>query len=294
MKPIRNARRRKIKNLIAIVVMGLMLLVCLVPLVSVSWTLLSKGVPALSLDFLTNLPLAKPSGVGNAILGSLLILLVASLIAVPFGLLMGIYLSQCSTSRMAGTARTLLDVMSGIPAIVVGMFIYTLVVLPMKQYSLLAGGVSLAMIMVPIFARTSEEALKAIPATVMEAGLGLGLPRWRVVLQVLLRSALPAVLTGFFLALARVSGEAAPLLFTVGGSNFWPSHSPEALATLEPLTEQVASLPVLVYEYAKDPRPSKHEAAWGAALVLVTIILAIRLSTHAFIRWRYGQQQGGH
>jgi phosphate transport system permease protein len=290
MKTIANARKRKLTNLIAILVMVTMLVVCLIPLVSVSWTLLSKGIPAISLDFLTNLPLSRQSGIGNAILGSLLILLVASCFAIPFGLLVGMYLSQCPSTRLATPTRTLLDVMSGIPAIVVGMFIYTMVVLPMKSYSMMAGGVSLAMIMLPIFARTSEEALKSIPETVMEAGLGLGLPRWRVVLQVLLRSALPGVLTGFFLALARVGGEAAPLLFTVGGSNFWPSHSPAELVKLQPLTEQVASLPLVVYEYAKDPRPAKHEAAWGAALVLVVIILAIRLGTHAYVRWRYGQQ----
>lgn len=291
MKTIANAGKRKLINLVAMLVMGAMLIVCLIPLVSVSWTLLSKGLPAISLDFLTDLPLSAQSGIGNAILGWFLILLVASLFAIPFGLLVGIYLAQCPSSRLATPTRTLLDVMSGIPAIVVGMFVYSMVVLPMKSYSLMAGGASLAMIMLPIFARTSEEALKAIPETVMEAGLGLGLPRWRVVLQVLLRSALPGVLTGFFLALARVGGEAAPLLFTVGGSNFWPGHSPSALAKLQPLAEQVASLPLVVYEYAKDPRPDKHEAAWGAALVLVVIILSIRLSTHAYVRWRYGQQE---
>ena len=146
------------------------------------------------------------------------------------------------------------------------------------------------MIMLPIFARTTEEAVKSIPATVTEAGLALGLPRRRVVMRVVLRGAIPGVLTGFFLALARVGGEAAPLLFTVSLNNYWPSHAVKELATLAPLREPVASLPVVIYEYAKSPFAEQVSLAWGASLLLVVMILSIRLTTHALVRWQYGKE----
>ena len=287
---VRNARSRRWKNRLAITIMALMVMVCLVPLLSLTISLLYRGLKGLSWQFLTSLPLASPAGIGNAILGSLVILLVASCFAVPLGLLVGLFLSQRQHSRMGHVTRTLLDVMSGIPAIVVGMFVYTLMVRPMHGTSALAGGIALGIIMLPIFARTAEEGVKQIPATVMEAGLGLGLPRRTVIMRVMLRSAMPSVLTGFFLALARVGGEAAPLLFTVGGNNYWPSSSWSDLLTCKFLTEQAASLPVAIYSFAQDQRPAMRDAVWTAGLVLVTMILLIRLSTKAIIRWRYGQQ----
>lgn len=260
-----------------------MLLLCLLPLVSVMYKLLAMGLQTINFRFLVNLPLSQTAGIGNAIVGSGLILLLASVIAVPCGMLAGLYLSQRAESKTAGLSRLLLDAMAGIPAIVVGMFVYTLVVRPMGGASLLAGGLSLAMIMLPVFARTTEEALKAIPSTVTEAGLGLGLPRRKVILHLLVRSSMPAILTGFFLAIARVGGEAAPLLFTALGSNSWPRMGPGVVA------EQIASLPVTIYELARDPFPGTYQLAWGASLVLVVLILMIRLSTNLFVRWRYGQ-----
>lgn len=289
---VRNARMRRWKNHVAMAVMLLMVMACLIPLASLCWTLGSRGINAVSLQFFTNLPLDTPRGVGNAIVGSLLILAVAIVVAVPLGLLVGLYLARPTAGRMVPITRTLLDVMSGIPAIVVGMFIYALIV-RQAGFSLYAGGLALGMIMLPIFARTTEEAVRAVPLTVNEAGLALGLPRRRVILWIVLRSAMPSVLTGLFLAVARVGGEAAPLLFTAYGSNYWPAHSLKAIATLQPLRDQSASLPQLIYEYAKDPRPEIVSLAWGASLLLVLIILTIRLSTNALIRWRYGQE-GAH
>ena len=279
-----NARPRKWKNRLAMTVMFAMLLLCIVPLVSVLYELLSMGLKCISPEFLTNLPLATSPGIGNAIAGSMLILLVASAFSVPTGLLCGLYLSQRAETRSAAISRLLLDAMSGIPAIVVGMFVYTLVVQPMGGASLLAGGLSLAMIMLPVFARTTEEALKAIPSTITEAGLGLGLPRRQVILRVLVRSSMPAILTGFFLSVARVGGEAAPLLFTALGSNSWPRIGPAVV------TEQIASLPVTIYELARQPFPDIYALAWGASLVLVVFILSIRIATHLFVHWRYGQR----
>lgn len=288
-----NTGRRRWKSRLATAVMAAMVLASLLPLVSVSWSLLAKGWAPLTSYFFTHLPIDSPPGVGNAILGTMLILLFAALMAVPFGLLVGIYLAHRGTTRLAHTTRTTLDVMSGIPALVVGMFVYTLVV---RQFgfSLLAGSLSLALIMLPIFARTTEEAVKAIPITVNEAGLALGLPRRRVILRIVLRSAMPSVLTGLFLALARVGGEAAPLLFTSSGSFYWPAHSAKAIATLEPLRQQSASLPYLIYEYAKNPDPAMVSLAWGASLLLVAMILCVRLSTNLFIRRRYGRQGSAH
>jgi phosphate transport system permease protein len=291
-----RASYRRFKNRVVQGVMGGMVLICIVPLVALMWTLLSEGLSSVSLNFLTHLP--KPpgetgGGLGNAILGSLLILFFAAVFAVPFGLALGIYLTQRSQTRLASFSRLLLDVLSGIPAIIVGVFVYAVVVRKSgfslhMGFSTLAGSLALAMIMLPIFARATEEALKAIPRTVDEAGLGLGLPRRTVILRILIRAAMPSILTGLFLALARVGGEAAPLLFTTQSSSFWPSHDLKALATLQPLREPVASLPLVIFEYSKSPYEDWKAQAWGASLVLVIIVLAIRLSTQAYTAWRYG------
>jgi phosphate transport system permease protein len=291
-----RANYRRWKNRLVLSVMSVMVLICLVPLAALMWTLLSSGLSSVSWKFLTNLP--KPpgetgGGLGNAILGSFLILLVAACFAVPLGLALGIYLTQRATTRLASFSRLLLDVLSGIPAIIVGVFIYAIVVRKTgfslhMGLSALAGSLALAMIMLPIFARATEEALKAIPKTVDEAGLGLGLPRRTVVVRILVRAATPSILTGLFLALARVGGEAAPLLFTTQSSSFWPSHGLKELATLQPLREPVASLPLVIFEYSKSPYDDWKAQAWGASLVLVAMVLAIRLSTRAFVAWRYG------
>jgi phosphate transport system permease protein len=281
-----HSRYRRRKSQLALGLMGLSVLACLVPLASLLFTLVIKGAPAISFRFLTGpwRPVGESGGIAHAIAGSFCLLIIASLFSVPLGLAKGIYLSQRPDSTLAQFTRLVLDVMTGIPAIIVGVFIYTVVVRRTgfslnTGFSMLAGGLSLGMIMLPIFARTSEQALQAIPKTVDEAGLALGLPRRRVVLRILLRSATPAVLTGMFLSLARVAGEAAPLLFTAFGSNVWP-ESP-----LQP----VGSLPQLLFDYARQPFEELVRQAWGAALVLVSLILAIRLATNAYTRWRYAR-----
>jgi phosphate transport system permease protein len=294
-----NAMYRRWKNRLAIGTMGGLVLVCLVPLGALMYALVRDGGSSISMGFLTNLP--KPpgevgGGVGNAILGTLLLLLASAVFAVPLGLAVGVYLTQRSATRLAGFTRLLLDVLSGIPAIIVGVFVYAVVVrktgLSLRiGMSALAGAMALAMIMLPIFARATEEALKSIPRTVDEAGLGLGLPRRTVVMRILVRAAMPAILTGLFLALARVGGEAAPLLFTNLQNNYWPTHDPVALATLKPLREQVASLPMMIFEYSKSPYDDWKAQAWGASLVLVTLVLIIRLSTRAYTAWRYGGKE---
>jgi phosphate transport system permease protein len=291
-----RAAYRRFKNRIVLGMMALAVIVCLIPLAALMTTLLSNGLGSLSWSFLRQRT-EEGAGVGNAILGSFLILLAAAVFAVPLGLALGIYLTQRGTTRLASASRLLLDVLSGIPAIIVGVFIYTIVVRKSGfslhvGFSTLAGALALSIIMLPIFARATEEALKAIPKTVDEAGLGLGLPRRTVVLRILIRAASPSILTGLFLALARVAGEAAPLLFTTDKSEYWPSHGVKDLATLKPLTEPISSLPMVVFNYTTSPKPELNAQAWGAALLLVIMVLTIRLSTKAYTAWRYGGKDG--
>jgi phosphate transport system permease protein len=298
-----NARYRRFKNRLAIGGMGVLLMICLVPLGALSYALVRQGGSLVTWKFLKNLPLppgpkadGMVSGIGNAILGSCLLLLFSALFAVPLGMALGIYLTQRSTTRLASFTRLLLDVLSGIPAIIVGVFIYAVVVRKTgfsfhMGLSTLAGALALAMIMLPIFARACEEALKSIPRTVDEAGLGLGLPRRTVVLRILIRAAIPAILTGLFLSLARVGGEAAPLLFTTQSSSFWPTHDPVSLLKLAPLREPVASLPLVIFEYSKSPYDDWKAQAWGASLILVAIVLLIRISTHLYTTWRFGHKE---
>jgi phosphate transport system permease protein len=282
-----NSPWRRWKSRIVIGLMGAALALCLVPLASLLFTLVAKGAPVLSLRFLTGAwkPVGESGGIAHAILGSLCLLGVASLFAVPLGLANGVYLAQRGGTTLARLTRLVLDVMTGVPAIIVGVFIYTVVVRRSglslgTGFSMIAGGLSLALIMLPIFARTSEQALRAIPRAVDEAGLALGLTRRRVVMRIVLRSAMPAVLTGMFLSLARVAGEAAPLLFTAFGSNDWPG------SPMQP----VGSLPQLLFDYARQPFEQLVRQAWGAALVLVTMTLMIRVLTSAYAHWRYAGQ----
>jgi phosphate transport system permease protein len=287
-----RATYRRFKNRAVLSVMSLAVILCLIPLAALMTTLLSNGFGSLSWNFIRKRS-EEGEGVGNALLGSFLILICAAFFAVPLGLALGIYLTQRAGTRLASASRMLLDVLSGIPAIIVGVFIYTIVVRKVGfslriGFSTLAGALALAIIMLPIFARATEEALKAIPKTVDEAGLGLGLPRRTVVLRILIRAAMPSILTGLFLSLARVAGEAAPLLFTTDKSEFWPSHGIKDLATLKPLTEPISSLPIVVFNYTTSPKPELNAQAWGAALLLVIMVLTIRLSTKAYTAWRYG------
>ncbi len=285
-----NSRLRRFKNRLALGGMAAAVALVVVPLVSLLATLIQRGSRVINWNFLAGAwkPVGESGGgIAHAIAGSICLLFLAMLVAVPIGLVHGVYLSQFGSTRLAHWTRILLDVMTGIPAIIVGVFVYALTV-PKRGllsmgigYSMLAGSLALAMVMLPIFARSAEEALKAIPRHVNEAGLALGLPRRVVIRRILLRAALPSLLTALFLALARISGEAAPLLFTAFGSNEWPSS----------LTRPVGSLPQLLYNYAREPFEEMVEQAWGAALVLVALILTIRLATNLYLRWYF--RQGG-
>lgn len=251
----------------------------LIPLFSVLYYVFVRGVGGLSFEFFTELP--KPvgeegGGAANAIVGSLELIGLACAFGIPPGVLAGVYLSEFGEGRFGRLVRFSADVLSGVPSITVGIFIYTLVVLHTKQFSAYAGGLALAVIMLPTVTRTTEELLRLVPNALREAALGLGVPKWRTTLQIMLRTAAPGVATGIMLAVARVAGETAPLLFTSFSNRFWSDG----------LNEPTASLPVQIYTYAVSPYEEWHEQAWAAALVLLLLILFLNISARVLVRNR--------
>jgi len=241
--------------------------IVIAPLLAIFGYLLYKGASSLNWAFFTQVP--KPigetgGGMANAIAGSALILAIASAIGIPVGISGGIYLAEYSRGRIMGHAvRFTADVLNGVPSIVMGISIYALLVLKQKHFSAWAGGVALGIMMVPTVTRTTEEMLLMVPNVVREAALGLGISRWRTVVSVSLRTALPGVITGCMLAFARVAGETAPLLFTAFGNEFW---------NLNP-SQPTAALPLQIFNYAISPYDDWHRLAWAGALVLITLIL---------------------
>ncbi len=235
-----------------------------------------RGIGALNFQFLveTPKPVGEGGGIGNAILGTLILLLLACVVGMPFGIATGIYLAEYGAGRFAALVRFLTDTLTGIPSILVGVFVYTIIVLPMKQFSALAGGVALAVIMIPIVARTTEEMIRLVPASLREGALALGAPQWRVTTGVVLPAAASGIVTGAMLAVARVSGETAPLLFTAFGSRFFNVY----------LDQPMASLTVQIYNYAISPYDEWHAQAWAATLILMTLILVINITVRFFTR----------
>jgi phosphate transport system permease protein len=238
-----------------------------------------KGIGSLNFRFLVDSPkpVGEGGGIGNAILGSLWLLLLSSVFGLPIGIAVGVYLSEIGKGRIGGVIRFLVDTLTGIPSIVTGVFVYAILVLPMKHFSAFAGGVALALIMVPIVARTTEEMLKLVPHSMREGALALGAPQWRVILGVVIPAAAPGIATGAMLAIARVSGETAPLLFTAFGSRFFPTS----------LNEPIASLTVQIYNYAISPYDEWHAQAWAATLVLMTLVLGINIIVRFLTRKRF-------
>ena len=237
------------------------------------------GIGSLNWQFLIDRPrpVGEGGGIGNAIVGSLLLLLISLVIGLPLGICVGIYLSEIGRGRLGGAVRFIVDTLTGIPSIVTGVFVYTIIVVPTKHFSALAGGVALAMIMIPIVARTTEEMLKLVPHSMREGALALGAPQWRVILGVVVPAAAPGIATGAMLAIARVSGETAPLLFTAFGSRFFP----------ESLNQPIASLTVQIYNYAISPFDEWHAQAWAATLVLMTLVLGINIIVRFLTRKKF-------
>ena len=279
----RNARRRSTSTLSLAVVYGLTV-VALIPLALVLWYTVLKGFPSvIHPEFFLNVeqppcepscPAIPTSGVEHAIVGTALLVGFASLLAVPVGVLGGVFLAEYGNGRFAGWVRLASDVLVGTPSIAIGLFAYTFFVLPFHHFSGYSGALALAVLMLPIVVRTTEGAVLLIPGGLRESGLALGLARWRVSRQLILPAAAPGVITGALLAVARASGETAPLLFTALGAH---------ILVLDP-SKPIQTLPLVVYKYALLPYKSFQNQAWGAALVLVVMVLVINLLSRYVLR----------
>jgi phosphate transport system permease protein len=260
----------------------LTVVIVLVPLVAIFGYLLYRGVGSMNWAFFTQTP--KPvgeqgGGMANAIVGSIVILGIASLIGVPFGVGAGIYLAEFGRNRLGKAIRFTADVLNGVPSIVIGIVAYAIVVLYQKHFSALAGGVALAIMMVPTISRTTEEMLLLVPQSLREAAYGLGVPYWRTTLSITLRTATSGVITGIMLAFARVAGETAPLLFTAFGNQYWNLRA----------DQPTAALPLQIYVYANSPYDDWHRQAWAGSLVLIILIVtAIAAVRYAVRRGSFG------
>jgi len=245
-------------------------LVALVPLAFILFFVVSQGIQALNLAFFTHMPMpvGEPGGgMANAIVGTLMRTGLAALMAVPIGVVSGVYMSEYAGTRFASLVRFAADTLNGVPSIVIGLFAYTVAVVPFKQFSALAGGFALGTMMIPIIARTTEELLLLVPGSMREGALALGATRARAVFTVVVPAALPGIITGIILALARIAGETAPLLFTAFNNRYFSTN----------LTQPISTLTVQVFTYATGPYQDWHRQAWAGALVLVTIVLVCSL-----------------
>jgi phosphate transport system permease protein len=276
---------RRLKGHLMVGLLGLAVVVAVLPLLLILGTLVVKGAGALDWDFFTRMPTGTPGdeggGVAHAIIGTLLIVGMAAVIALPVGIGAGLYVAEYPHTRLAWTARFLADVLNGAPSIVVGVFAWAFVVANQKHFSAIAGSVALAMIMIPMILRTTEEMIKLVPHALREAALALGYPRWRTALTVVLRTNLPGVVTGCLLALARAAGETAPLLFTALGSQFFSLK----------VTQPIAALPLVVFTYATGPYEEWHRLAWASALVLILVVFALSVSARLATRRRDGGER---
>jgi len=241
--------------------------IVLAPLVAIFGYLVYRGIGSINWAFLTQTPkpVGEPGGgMANAVVGSLMILVIASIIGVPFGVGAGIYLSEFGRNRLGGVIRFTADVLNGVPSIVIGIVGYSIVVLYQHHFSALAGGVALSIMMVPTICRTTEEMLLLVPQALREAAYGLGVPRWRTTLSIVLRTATSGVITGVMLAFARIAGETAPLLFTTLGNQFWNLR----------YDQPTAALPLQIFVYANSPYEDWHRQAWAGSFVLIVLIVS--------------------
>lgn len=251
----------------------------LVPLFCVFGYVLSQGLPALNASFFTELP--KPvgetgGGMANSLVGTITLVFLASLLGVPWGIATGLYLSERGRGRLSQAVRFSADMLASVPSIIIGLFVYALVVVTMKRFSAIAGGLALGVLMVPTVARSSEEMLRLVPSHIREAGLALGLPRWKVTLLIVLKGIRGPIVTGMMLSIARVSGETAPLLFTAFNNRFWQAG----------IDQPISSLPVQIYTYAISPYDDWHRQAWAGAFVLVVLVFSMNILTRFALKGR--------
>jgi phosphate transport system permease protein len=277
----KNTTRRHIVSGVMITLTYAAALLATLPLLLILLHLGQKGASALSLSFFTQtpVPVGEPGGgMANAIAGTLILIAIASAIGLPIGMGAGLYLAESSNVRLSRAVRFLSDVLNGLPSIVVGIFAWQFLVRPVGHFSALAGGIALSAIMIPLVTRTTEEMLRTVPVSLREAALALGYPRWKTSIGIVLRTAAAGIATGALVALARIAGETAPLLFTAFGNQFW------SLSVKEP----IAALPLQIFTYAISPYDEWHAKAWAGALVLICLVLVISLIARVFTRSRFG------
>ena len=275
-----NHNWRKFKNAFMQTLSCVCALLVITPLVLVFYHLLKEGFTSINWAFFTQLP--KPvgeigGGMGNAIVGTFILLAQAALIGVPVGVLGGVYLSEYGGTKLNWWIRFGADILNGVPSITWGIVVYALMVVPMHGFSALAGGVVLGMMMIPLVMRTTEEVLQLVPGGYREASFALGISKWRTIVQIVLRTALKGIVTGVLLALSRVAGETAPLLFTALGNRFW-AHG---------LTEPIAAMPLQIFAYAISPYDDWHRQAWAGALVLLVVVFSINAGVRFLTRDRF-------
>jgi phosphate transport system permease protein len=277
----KTARRRHVVSGVMIGLTYLCAVLATLPLLLILWHLIVKGASSISVSFFTHMP--KPvgesgGGMANAIVGTLILIGVASGIGLPIGIGAGLYLAEKKSTPLAHSVRFLADVLNGLPSIVMGIFAWEVLVRPIGHFSALAGGVALGAMMIPLVTRTTEEMLLVVPTSLREAALALGYPKWRTSISVVLRTALAGIVTGALVAVARIAGETAPLLFTALGNQFWSTS----------IREPIAALPLQIFTYATNAYEELHQLAWAGALVLISIVLVISLAARFATRSRFG------
>jgi phosphate transport system permease protein len=267
-----NIKFRIVKSKTAQVFINVLAFAITLPLLFIIFYIFREGVTKINWTFLTHIP--KPvgevgGGIVNALVGSIIIVLVASIIAIPFGIMCGIYLSENKTGRLSYWSRLTVDVLQGVPSIVIGIVVYFWIVKSLGTFSAFSGSIALAIMMLPVLIRSTEETLKLIPSTLKEAGLALGLPYHKVILKVIAPCGISGILSGVMLSIARIAGETAPLLFTAFGNPYLSTN----------ITKPMHSLPLLIFNYATSPYDDWHDLAWGAALILLATVLLLNIIT---------------
>lgn len=276
-----NLGRRKIVNAVMIALCVVAGIITILPLLYIFFYTTKSGISALNIDFFTHLP--KPvgeegGGMANAIVGSIILISIGGLIGIPIGILAGIYVSEYSKSVMSTIVKFTTDVLSGVPSIIVGIFAYGVIVIPMKRFSAIAGGFALGILMIPTVTKITEEMLKLVPHTLREASLALGVSRWKTTLFIVLKTASSGIITGVLLAIARAAGETAPLLFTSFGNSFWQTS----------IDQPMAALPLQIFAYAISPYEDWHRQAWAGAFVLIFLVFIVNFIVRYVTRRKYG------
>jgi phosphate transport system permease protein len=276
----RTIGRRRVVNGAMVSLTVVAALLATLPLLFILWHLVKFGASSMALDFFTNMP--RPvgesgGGMANAIVGTLILIAIACVVGLPIGIGAGLYLAERAGTRLANVVRFLADVLNGLPSIVMGIFAWQFLVVPLGHFSALAGGIALGAMMIPMVTRTTEEMVRLVPVALREAALALGYTRWRTSLAIVLRTATAGIVTGALVAIARIAGETAPLLFTAFGNQFWSVA----------LDEPIAALPLQIFAYAISPFDEWHAQAWAGALVLIALVFVISLAARYATRSRF-------